>query len=281
MKEFQNTDAQKILNETLPLLLEAGKILRSVDHVGEGIAEKSGDSNFVTKYDVAVQKLLLDALGGAFPDACFFAEEKENNTLTDALTFIIDPIDGTTNFIRGLRHSCISVGVYREKTPLCGMIYNPYSDLLYFAVRGEGAYRADAPSVSGLDRSRRLFIPDCPLSETLAVFGSDPYHKSHTADITLRGARILLEHSLDIRRSGSAALDLAYVASGCYGIYFENCVSLWDYAAGRLIVTEAGGVVTRADGSEMPIAEVTTILAGAPTACKEFLSLMKNPENNR
>lgn len=278
MKEFQNTDAQKILNETLPLLLEAGKIFRSVDHVGEGIAEKSGDSNFVTKYDVAVQNLLLGALGGGVPDACFFAEEKENNTLTDALTFIIDPIDGTTNFIRGLRHSCISVGVYREKAPLCGMIYNPYSDLLYFAVRGEGAYLADAPSVSGFDRSRRLSVPDCPLSGTLAVFGSDPYHKSHTADITLRGVRILLEHSLDIRRSGSAALDLAYVASGCYGIYFENCVSSWDYAAGRLIVTEAGGVVTRADGSEMPIAEVTAILAGAPTACKEFLSLMEKTE---
>ncbi len=278
MKEFQNPTAAKILNHTRPLLLEAGKILRSVDHVGEGIAEKSGDSNFVTKYDVAVQNLLLGALGEAFPDACFFAEEKENNTLTDDLTFIIDPIDGTTNFIRGLRHSCISVGVCEDKTPLCGMIYNPYSDLLYFAVRGEGAYLADAPSVSGFERARRLSISDCHLSETLAVFGSDPYHKSHTADITLRGARILLEHSLDIRRSGSAALDLAYVASGCYGIYFENCVSPWDYAAGRLIVTEAGGVVTRVDGSVMPIAEVTTILAGAPTACKEFLSFMEKTE---
>ena len=278
MKEFQNPTAAKILNHTRPLLLEAGKILRSRGHFGEGIAEKSGDSNFVTKYDVAVQNLLLGALGEAFPDACFFAEEKENNTLTDDLTFIIDPIDGTTNFIRGLRHSCISVGVCEDKTPLCGMIYNPYSDLLYFAVRGEGAYLADAPSVSGFERARRLSISDCHLSETLAVFGSDPYHKSHTADITLRGARILLEHSLDIRRSGSAALDLAYVASGCYGIYFENCVSPWDYAAGRLIVTEAGGVVTRVDGSVMPIAEVTTILAGAPTACKEFLSFMEKTE---
>lgn len=275
MQNKEKQLAESILNTTLPLLLKAGEILRSVDHVGEGIAEKSGDANFVTKYDVAVQNLLLEELGRAFPDACFFAEEKENNILTDAMTFIIDPIDGTTNFIRGLRHSCISVGVAKDRTPFCGMVYNPYTDLLYYAVRGEGAFRAEMPAVHGFEKTKRLKIVDCPLAETLSVFGSDPYHKSHTSDITLRAAKILLTHSLDIRRSGSAALDLSYVAAGSYGIYYENCVSPWDYAAGRLLVTEAGGVVTRADGSEMPMDEVSTILAGAPTACREFLGFME------
>lgn len=280
MNEKQTALSQNILNTTLPLLLEAGDLLRSVDRPHGGIAEKSGDANFVTTYDVAVQKLLLEKLGEAFPNAIFFAEEKENGRLTDALTFIIDPIDGTTNFIRGLRHSCISVGVCEGGEPLCGMIYHPYADLLYYAVREGGAYRADAPRAHGFSKTHRLLLPDTPLSETLAVIGTDPYHKSTTANTTLRAAKLLLEHALDFRRSGSAALDLAYVASGCYGIYYENCVSPWDYAAGRLIVCEAGGVVTRADGSKMPTCEVTTILAGAPTACKEFLALMKREDNS-
>lgn len=280
MDEKQNELANHILHTTLPLLLKAGELLRTVDSVGEGITAKSGDANFVTRYDVAVQDLLTENLGRAFPDACFYAEEKENGALTDALTFIIDPIDGTMNFIRGLRHSCISVGVCEGGVPFCGFVYHPYADLLYYAVRGGGAYRAEAPSMHGLEKTKRLTIPDSPLADTLAVIGTDPYHKSTSAKTTLRAAKVLLGHALDIRRSGSAALDLSYVASGCYGIFYENCVSPWDYAAGRLLVSEAGGVVMRADGTDLPICEVTSILAGTPTACKEFLSLMKEEQEN-
>lgn len=267
--------AAEVLESIRPLLEEGGEIMRSAHRIGDAVSEKSGDSNFVTKYDLAVQELLLARIGERYPEAVFFAEEKENERLTEALTFIIDPIDGTTNFIRGQRHSCISVGVYEGREPLCGMVYDPYADELFYALHGEGAYR-----LSG-GVTERLTLKDRPLSASLAVFGSDPYRKSQTAGTTLAIVDTLLRACLDIRRSGSAALDLVGLAVGRYDIFCENLVSPWDFAAGRQIVAEAGGVVSRLDGSDMPIDEPSSIVAGAPSACREFLALWKVRNENK
>ena len=260
---------------------EAGAIVLQATDEGKHVREKTSRHDLVTAYDARVQRFLQERLLALLPEAGFLGEE-DGGTLRAASDwrFIVDPIDGTMNFIRGLRHSCISVGVCEGGVPFCGFVYHPYADLLYYAVRGGGAYRAEAPSMHGLEKTKRLTIPDSPLADTLAVIGTDPYHKSTSAKTTLRAAKVLLGHALDIRRSGSAALDLSYVASGCYGIFYENCVSPWDYAAGRLLVSEAGGVVMRADGADLPICEVTSILTGTPTACKEFLALMKEEQEN-
>lgn len=243
--------------------------MKTARRVADAVTEKSGESNFVTSYDLAVQELLLSRIGERYPEAVFFAEEKENERLTEALTFIIDPIDGTTNFIRGHHHSCISIGVYEGREPLCGAVYDPYADELFYALHGEGAYRL----ANGV--SERLTMTDRPLARSLAVFGSDPYRKSQTAATTLRIAGLLLDECLDIRRSGSAALDLVGLAAGRYDIFCENRVSPWDFAAGRQIVTEAGGVVMSLDGGELPLDEPSAILAGTPSACREFLAKWK------
>ena len=248
------------------ILAAAGDIICSASHITDCITAKAGDANFVTEYDVRVQNFLKAEISALCPDAQFFAEEQENDPLTDAPTFLIDPIDGTTNFIRGLGQSCVSVGFYVDKKPLMAWIYQPYARELFYAKAGEGAY------LTKNGKTVRLSRADVPLSASLSVFGTDPYRKSTTLGETMRVAGELLARSLDIRRSGSGALDLANIAAGRADILYENLLSPWDFGAGRLLVEEAGGVVMRPDGKPLPMDRPSPILAGSPTACAEFLS---------
>lgn len=251
----------------MPEILEAaGEIVCAASDITDCITEKAGDANFVTEYDVRVQNFLKEQLAKLCPGAAFFAEEQENDPLSDAPTFLIDPIDGTTNFIRGLGQSCISVGFYVNKKPLMGWVYQPYARELFYAKAGEGAYLAKNGKTVRLSRA------DVPLSQSLSTFGTDPYRKSTTLGETMRVAGELLARSLDIRRSGSGALDLINIAAGRTDILYENLLSPWDFGAGRLIVEEAGGVVMRPDGKPLPMDRPSPILAGSPKACAEFVA---------
>lgn len=247
------------------LARQAGEIMLSAPDIRRSVSVKPGDANFVTKYDVAVQEFLIREIGAALPDVRFFAEEQEKNILTDEPTCIIDPIDGTTNFIYGLACSCVSIGYYENALPAAGVIYNPYEDELFFAERGEGAFLTHA------GETVRLSIADVDLSHTLAAVGTDPYNKSRTAGETMRVFAALFDRVLDLRRSGSATVDQTNVAAGRVGIFYENHSSPWDFAAGRLIITEAGGVVCRPDGKPLPMGAPGPILAGAPTAVRQFI----------
>jgi myo-inositol-1(or 4)-monophosphatase len=148
-----------------------------------------------------------------------------------------------------------------------GLVYSPYSDEMFYATRGGGAF------LCCRGKTRPVKREDKTLAESLTVIGTSPYYKDNMGEETVRIFRELLYRTLDIRRSGSAALDLAYVADGRYDLFFEAVLSPWDFGAGRLLVTEAGGVITRPDGSEMPMSP-SPILAGAPTAHKEFGELI-------
>jgi myo-inositol-1(or 4)-monophosphatase len=250
------------------LARRAGDIMLRAEQVDLHVRNKSGTADFVTTYDVEVQNFLMGELSARFPAAQFLCEEKENDAMTDAPTFVIDPIDGTTNFIRGLHHSCVSIGYYEGGQVQIGVVYSPYFDEMFYATRGGGAF------LDCRGKTRPVKREDKPLSASLTVYGTAPYYKEKTGEETVRIFRELLYRTLDIRRSGSAALDLAYVADGRYDLFFEAVLSPWDFGAGRLLVTEAGGVITCADGSEMPMAPVS-ILAGAPTAHKEFQELIQ------
>lgn len=167
------------------------------------------------------------------------------------------------NFVRGFNHSCISVA-YAERGKLCASaVYNPYVDEMFSAVAGQGAYL----------NGRQIHVDDVPLSESVVCFGTAPY------DSTLWGktfslAEKVIGASLDLRRQGSAELDLCSVAAGRAGLYFELSVSLWDYAAGMLLVNEAGGRCCRTDGNPLPFdGTKTDIAAGAPRALADFLRL--------
>lgn len=225
---------------------------------------KSGRRDVVTEYDRRVQALLTDRLKAAVPEAKFFCEETpERDRLDSEHLFIIDPIDGTMNFVHGFHHSCISVAYAERGTVRVGAVYNPYVDELFTAVRGQGAFLNGRP----------IHVTDAPLSQSVVCYGTSPYDAA-LAPRTFRLAQKVFEASLDLRREGSAALDLCSVAAGRAGLYFELQTSLWDYAAGALIVREAGGVCCRTDGAAfLSDGGKTNIAAGGPAAVEVFLRL--------
>lgn len=242
--------------EGAELILHAGKILAQ---------EKTGHRDVVTEYDKKVQELIVKRLRAIVPDARFFCEE---NTVQDDLhaehVFVIDPIDGTMNFVKGCHFSCTSIGYLHNGVLTAAAIYDPYTDEMFSAVRGEGAWL----------NGEQLHAADTPLSENVVCFGTSPYYPEKT-DETFRMARKAYDASLDLRRSGSAALDLAYVAAGRAGLFFEMNLSFWDYAAGMLITEEAGGKCSAADGSPLPLdGRKSSVLAGGKQAHEDFMKLI-------
>ncbi len=224
---------------------------------GELIHKKGGTFNYVTEYDVAVQDYLQDRLGKLVPGASFCAEEAEGFTGPgEGYTFIIDPIDGTSNFIHGFRCSAVSVALFYGGEACFGAVYLPFSDEMFYAERGGGAFLNGLPiRVSSLDTKHAL-----------TLFGTTPYMRDTMCDAVLELMRGLLTDSVDVRRCGAAAADLCFVACGRAAAFCEMLLSPWDYAAGALIVAEAGGVVSRFDGSPLSYTEKCTVVAGNPEA---------------
>lgn len=223
---------------------------------------KTDRRNVVTDYDRRVQALLMERLRAAVPEARFYCEEQEvHDDLHAAQLFIIDPIDGTMNFVRGFHQSCISVA-YAEHGELCAAaVYNPYVDEMFSAVRTKGA------CLNG----RAIRVTDEDLENSLVCFGTAPYN-AELADESFAMARLLFDRSLDIRREGSAELDLCSVAAGRAGLYFELRLSLWDYAAGWLILREAGGEAMQPDGSPLPFdGSRPSVVAGTARTLADFL----------
>ena len=228
--------------------------------------DKTDRRDLVTVYDGQVQELLIRRLSEALPEARFFCEEndRQDDLMAEQL-FIIDPIDGTMNFVRGFNHSCISAAFMRNGTVCAAAVYNPYVNELFSAVLGEGA------RLNG----RLIHVADTPLSESVVCVGTSPYDTS-LADRTFALIKAAYLEGLDIRRQGSAELDLCSVAAGRAGLYFELGLSLWDYAAGMLIVQEAGGVALTMEGKALPLGpEKSPLIAGGRQALEEFLALAK------
>lgn len=204
-----------------------------LEHENAAFHQKEGRNNFVTDADIMVQDYLREKLAAWMPDSVFFAEEQENGMLTDAPTWVVDPIDGTFNFMRGRKCSCISVALLKNREPVLGIVYNPYQDELFRAEKGLGALMNGHP----------IRVSQTPLQDALVNFGTSPYHPQ-LAEMGFRAARAFLAEANDIRRMGSAALELCEVACGRTDIFFEMRLSPWDYAAGSLIVKEAGGKIS-------------------------------------
>ena len=207
---------------------EAGRMILSFGEFR--VDEKEGHGNFVTTVDCAVQDYLFTALTELLPDSRFIGEEQENDALTDAPTWVIDPVDGTCNLIHNYRQSAVSIALLENKQPVLGAVYQPYTDELFFAIKGCGA------TLNG----EKISVSSHPFDHALTCFGTSPYHPA-LAERSMKLALEFLLQTADIRRSGSAALDLANVACGRQDIYFEITLKPWDFAAGALLVTEAGG----------------------------------------
>lgn len=250
-----------MLEQIKALAKEAGAIF--LEATSAKVSAKEGVGNFVTDYDVRVQELIYQRLRQIHPDAALMGEEDEDHTANLAGDcFIVDPLDGTQNFINGYRHSCVSIGMTRAGEPVLGVVYNPYQDELFWAEKGKGAYCNGKP----------LHTDAAPLSESVLLFGCSSYNREQT-DFTFRLLRELFDRALDLRSSGSAALDLCYVAAGRVNLFFEYQLSPWDYCAGSLILTEAGGRVSQLSGAPLDLANGGSVLAAGPNAYEEALQV--------
>ena len=256
-----------MLDELLSVVRKSGYIIRLADDAEREVTSKEGHANFVTKYDTAVQNFLQEELKKILPEAAFIGEEGDHReTLAKGYAFIVDPIDGTTNFIKKYNKSCVSVALAKDGGIVLGIVYNPYSNEMFYAEKGKGAFLNDKPIHTAQGR----------LEDELVCVGTAPYY-TELRDQTFELAKYMAEKSLDIRRTGSAAIDLCDVAAGRIGLYFELRLSPWDYAAGSLIVTEAGGKVSRIDGSPLSFAEGGPVIAGGAAAYDDYFALEDRP----
>lgn len=240
-----------IIKDIIQIVKDCGQYILNADRSSIEVDSKAGSANFVTEYDKKVQDLLEEKLKKIVPDAKFVGEEETSNKVMDnGKYFVVDPIDGTTNFIKDYRVSCISVALIVNGDVQLGVVYNPYLDEMFWAQRGKGAYC----------NKRRIHVSEQPLSNGIVLFGTSPYYEE-LHEQSFRLAYEYFKQALDIRRSGSAALDLCSIAAGRAELYFELKLSPWDYAAGSLIVEEAGGIVTTVDGDKITLDKPCSILA--------------------
>ena len=209
------------------LLENRGKIC--VDEVDE-----KGRSDFVTHVDRHSEQLIVRTIQKHFPHHAILAEEGGLHQKAGPYHWVIDPLDGTTNFIQNIPFFCISIAVLKDGHPLVGVVYDPVHQEMFTAIRGKGAFLNDAPiTVSKIDQPER------------AVLGTGfPWRSKRYLPQYLQAFEAIFLRTAGMRRAGSAALDLCYTACGRFAGFWELGLSLWDIAAGSLLVQEAGGVVS-------------------------------------
>lgn len=255
---------------------KAGDIMLEAHEIESVQTEKSGDYNLVTAYDVKVQTFLFTELRKLYPNAKFIGEEVGTDSpspLEKGYSFIIDPIDGTTNFIHGYGISSVSIAMLKDAENYISVVYNPYTKEMFYAKKGEGAFLNGKP----------ISVKDTGLEENLLGFGTSPYyrHIPYYNDGTFDILKALYPHCQDLRRAGSAALDICYVASARQGLFFELILQPYDYAAGAVILEEAGGIITQLDGSPISVERPVSILAGNRRCHEDFFRFTDKEQTER
>ena len=225
-----------------------------------------GRSDYVTEVDLHVQAYLQSVLAENYPDIPFMGEEKDNTGLDlSGAVWILDPVDGTTNLLHDSKESCISLALADRHRAVLGVIYNPDTGELYTAEREKGAFlNGERLHVSGAEK----------LESCLVEMGTAPYYHQY-ADWTFRVAKALFLESQDVRRGGSAALSLAHIAAGRLDVMYERILQPWDYAAGSLILEEAGGKLTDLEGRPLVCCVKTSVLATNGAVHEEALKIIR------
>ena len=235
-----------MINQIIDIVKEASILVKNRYTTVE---EKGNVSNCVTDTDVKVQNFLSEKLLALLPGSAIVGEENDQVATSD-YTWVIDPIDGTSNFIRDLGLSAISVGLLKNNAPYIGVIYFPYRDEIYYAEEGKGAYMNGEPiHVSNRDYAHSHLCSAMSL-----------YDKTHAKACFNIIEKIYMDAD-DLRRLGSAALELAYLAAGKVELYFEIRVFTWDVAAASIIIQEAGGYVEYLFHDKLPIPGPLGIIA--------------------
>ncbi|HVQ78163.1 MAG TPA: inositol monophosphatase family protein [Candidatus Binatia bacterium] len=231
----------------------AGAYLSAHRDAVRTVDRKTSAINLVTEIDRGAEALIVDVLRGRFPDHAILAEEGgESGAAAAAHRWLVDPLDGTTNFVHGLPIYAVSIGLCEGGRPALGVVYDPTRDECFVAERGRGATVNGRPLVVSARR---------PLDESLLATGF-PYNIRDTADGNLAEYAAFARRCRVVRVVGSAALCLAWVAAGRLDGYWELRLGPWDVAAGIVLVEEAGGLVTGLDGGPVDLAAPSVVAAG-------------------
>jgi myo-inositol-1(or 4)-monophosphatase len=255
-----------LLNVMVQAAFKAGRSLtRDFGEVENLQVSLKGPSDYVSQADRKAEEIILGELSRARPTYGFLGEEGGESKGTDGQhRWIVDPLDGTTNFLHGIPHFAVSIALERDGDVVAGVIYNPVSDELYTADRGKGAFLNDRRMrVAG-----RRNLSDCVIGTGVPHLGRGD-HGEYLGELS----RVMGEVA-GIRRMGAAALDMAFVAAGRLDAYWEDGVSAWDIAAGMIVLREAGGFVSdKKGGSKM--FESKNVIAGNERIHKEMLRILK------
>ena len=231
------------------------------------IREKT-PSDFVSGADLAAEKILREALSAAYPDYGLTLEESAPNA-NRRDRFIVDPLDGTTNFLHGIPHFAVSIALELDATLVAGVVYDIAKDELFRVEAGQGAYMNDA---------RLSVAKPKPLDRAVIATGI-PHHGGRHHAAYLAALERVMHQVAGIRRCGSAALDLCWAAAGRYDAFFELGLSPWDVAAGTLLVREAGGSVSRVDGSDTALDARDVLVSSGGALHAEMVKLLEPLHN--
>jgi myo-inositol-1(or 4)-monophosphatase len=254
-----------LLNIATKAARRAGDIImRGLDRLDTVTITEKQPNDFVTDVDQRAEQTIINIIRQSYPNHGILAEESGNSETSDDYLWIIDPLDGTRNFIHGLPHFCVSIAVKFKGRIEIGLVYDPVRQEIFTASRGEGAKLND----------RRIRVSDRTELNGAFLATGFPARTQSNSDKQLTILKTLNQESVDLRQPGSAALDLAYVAAGRFDGYWEFDLCPWDIAAGILLVKEAGGLVTDIQGQEDYFNNGSVVAANAKLIKKMFRVFM-------
>lgn len=262
-----NSPFSPLTETAIQAVLKAGAILKKSFRSEYKITLKPGIQNYVTECDYASEKIIIQEIVNRYPHHAFLAEESgasENLEKAEVL-WIIDPLDGTTNFAHKIPLFSISVSAIKEKEILCGIIYQPMTNELFVAEAGKGSYLND----------QRIYVSKTPLfAGGMGATSFPPNIHENPCQCIDHFLRILKKGTI-IRNIGSSALNLAYVASGCFDAYWAISLPPWDIAAGILLVKEAGGRISDYQGVDYKVFSNFPVVATNSFVHEEILQYLK------
>jgi len=254
-----------MLNIAIRAARRAGSVINRAALDGGALNVRSKRANdFVTQVDGAAEQAAIDIVRKAYPDHGFIAEESGETSPDAEYLWIIDPLDGTTNFIHGFPQYAVSIAVQHRGTLAHAVVYDPAKNELFSASRGHGAFLND----------RRIRVSKCQKLGNALVGTGFPFKELGRLELYMRQLQVFMSKSSGVRRAGAAALDLAYVACGRLDAFWELGLSPWDMAAGALLITEAGGLVADTSG-EQSFMSSGDIIAATPKIFPAVLQAMR------
>ena len=254
-----------ILNIAVRAARRAGSIINRAALEGGTLYVRSKQANdFVTQVDQAAEQAIIEIVRKAYPDHGFLAEESGSSAADAEVVWIIDPLDGTTNFIHGFPQYCVSVAVRSRGAIEHAVVYDPVRNELFTASKGRGAYLND----------RRIRVSKALRLHDALVGTGFPFKELSRLELYTRQLQTMMKSCAGVRRAGAAALDLAYVACGRLDAFWELGLSPWDMAAGALLITEAGGLVGDLRG-EQTYLESGDISAATPKIFPALLETLR------